>query len=303
MENSPVIKSKNRKSKATRFKRAENYRAYNNQRSLKHFNELIQLVMGNYADLKYDLDIIGRARTHLLNNEFESIHKLLISIKLELMNVSMKLASEEEILEFEECEPLQDRLYNFADCVIVSDSNLDICIKSASPVVDRCDPAVCQTCTPLAFPDLPVVSKSGGVAIYAGPGSGKTTLIKQLPSEFRGVVYDSDHFPKFIKPDSLLFTNRIDVLNSFPGLRFAVVPSRSVWLERCRIKIPSAPDSWYDDLRLSVRRCFVIRSNKYLSDIIRLRGIGSPRARKRRAHAMDDRQDPSFDVVGRPPEH
>lgn len=277
MESSQIEKSKNRKSKAVRAKRADKYRAYNNERSLCHLNELIQLVMGNYADLKCDLDIIGRARKHLIAHEFVEIHKLVISVKLELLNVSMTLASEEEMFEFEECEPLQDRLYSFADCLQISDANIDICVKVTRPVVDRCDPAVCQDCVPLAFPNLPIVSKPGGVVIYTGPGGGKTTLIKQLPQEFRGVVYDSDHAPSILQPDCLLFTNRIDILNMHPGLKFAVVPSRSVWLERCRTKIPSAPDCWYDDLRTSVQRCFLIRSNKFLSDIIRLRGIGEPR--------------------------
>lgn len=293
MDNS-VQKSKNRKSKAVRERRAENYRAYNNTRSLTHFNELIQLVMGNYADLKYDLDIIGRARTHLINGEFETIHKLLISIKLELLNVSLTLASDTEILEFEECEPLHDRQYLSADCVYVSDTSLDICVKVTRPVVDRCDPAVCQECEPLGFPEQPSYDGPGGVVIYAGPGCGKTTLIKQLPVEFRGVVYDSDHAPSVLPSDCLLFTNRIDILNAHPGLKFAVIPSRSSWLERCRTKIPSAPDSWYDDLRASLKRCFIVRSDRYLSEIIRLRGIGEPRVRKRQRMHLDGPRPPEL---------
>lgn len=286
-----------RKSLACKQKSADKYRAYNNERAMRLFNELEETIFRNMTNINYPYEIstVIKGRHFLAKGDYESLTQLVICAKTEEINLTIQYATEAEIDAFQECEPLADRTFQYVNCVEVSPNvYTDVCIKTA--VEPACDLVTCTACEPLP-PESPLEIKTPpGLCIYSGPGNGKTELISSLPIHYRGLVYDTDHYRGPVPSRSLLITNRPDVFEAYPGLKLAHLPSRSVWLQRCRSKCGErVQPSWFDDVRPFIHDCLLIRSDLYLGQLVTLRSLRQPkRVREKHSDRAQQRWPPPW---------
>lgn len=268
-----------RKSLACKQKSADKYRAYNNERAFKLFNELEETIFRNMTNISYPYEIttVIKGRRFLAQGDYESLNQLLVCAKTEEINLTIQYATEAEIDAFQECEPLTDRIFEYVNCVEISPTvYTDVCIKVARESV--CDLVTCEACEPLPTSSSLEIEAPPGLCIYSGPGNGKTELINTLPLHYRGLVYDTDHFRGPVPSRSLVITNRPDVFEAYPGLKLAHLPSRAVWLQRCRTKCgDKVQPSWFDDVRSRIHDCMLIRSNLFLGQLITLRSLRQPK--------------------------
>lgn len=136
---------------------------------------------------------------------------------------------------------------------------------------ERCDPGDCEDCQPLPRPFIPKIG-SGSVVIYAGPGSGKTTLIASVKKAKRSTIYDTDHMKigEEVPANSLLFTDRPDIVKSYHGVKIAFVPYKKHWMRLCLKKYPQATEQWFHDQQRYLIGCLLLRRNSHISDCVRL---------------------------------
>lgn len=280
---------KHRPSKAARDRASERYRAYNNRRSMSRIDEMTRIVVDNmiHIEFPYDITDLATGRRLLTSGKLAELDALLIEMRSAELDIQMKLHPEEYLMfESEDCveapksdegiEQLDDPKISNEDPVFIpskdsdlrqidEDFGVNLFVKVERPQQPEGE---------VLPPDvLPMFEQPTGCCIYAGPGSGKTTLVEKIPSQYRGMIVDTDNLqPGYqIPPRSIVLTNRPDVLASYPGVRIAVIPIFATWYHRCKEKCGDrTKPSWYLDLLRMLSRTFVLRTEKYLSDVIRL---------------------------------
>lgn len=272
---------KHRPSKAARDRASERYRAYNNRRSMSRIDEMTRIVVDNmiHIDFPYDITDLATGRRLLTSGKLAELDALIIEMRSAELDIQMKLHPEEYLVfESEDCveAPKSEEGELIEPPVFIPSEDSDLrqldedfgvnlfvkIEKSQQPEGEVLPPDV-----------LPIFEQPTGCCIYAGPGSGKTTLVEKIPSQFRGLVIDTDNLqPGYqIPPRSIVFTNRPDVLASFPGVRIAVIPVFATWYQRCKEKCGDrTKPSWYLDLLKTLSRTFILRTEKYFADVIRL---------------------------------
>lgn len=155
--------------------------------------------------------------------------------------------------------------------VVTSNLTIQLVENMDESRFEHCDPAVCTDCVALSYPDLLKIS-SNCVVIYSGPGAGKTECIKDLRRTFgrKITIRDTDHLKStdVVPKNSVLFTNRADVLMSYDGAKIAFLPYRRHWIDQCSSKCAGTLDSWYDDVVNLLNGCILVRRNCYLSECI-----------------------------------
>lgn len=297
---------KHRPSKAARDRACERYRAYNNRRSLSRIDEMTRIVVDNmiHIDFPYDITDLATGRRLLTSGKLAELDALLVEMRSAELDIQMKIHPQKFLMfESENCveAPKSDE-----NELIVTDSPLastsvedttspieaSDSIESASVFIPSEDSDLRQIDEDFGVnlilkvkrsqqpegevlpPDvLPIFEHPTGCCIYAGPGSGKTTLVEKIPSQYRGMIVDTDDLQSGyrIPPRSIVFTNRPDVLASFPGVRIAVIPVFATWYHRCKDKCGDrTKPSWYLDLLKTLSHTFVLRTEKYFADVIRL---------------------------------
>jgi len=113
-----------------------------------------------------------------------------------------------------------------------------------------------------------------GVVVYAPPHSGKST-------------YLNSEAPFFVDSDALLDWNsylQSNVMTNIPYLitcakfSYAIVPSRTLFNERCRLRGLEPLDCWYDDVLHYAKRASVsIYTDEYVGQVFhRLRELRPP---------------------------
>lgn len=298
----------------SRTRAAEKYRDYNNHIVMGKLQVIRDLAFQNLDNLKanYDfLDVTTRARRFVCNRDYEGLALLTLELKTAIFEARIELATESEV------EYIFDRAPEFFEepvvfehvhylspeklqTITILEPNYErATVEQASATLSsgtqlttqQCDQVTCVTCEPLSYDVELEVQEPLGLCLYAGPGTGKTHLISKLPIEYRSVVYDTDHYKGPVAPRSILITNRPDVFVKYQGAKIAIISSRKTWLDRCRVKCGHrVKDQWYSDVLKCIYNCFVIVSDKYLSELVDLRGKGPrrgrPPRRRNRAYNM-----------------
>lgn len=251
-------------------RKAEQFRSHVNELFVRDLDLLQELFKKTF-----NITLVKKGQRALVDGRLDEYAQVILELKSEALNITLDVQKGVVRPDELDDEPVSALPVNRDNIVLRPTGVIDIALKSERVVEDRCDPSTCTTCEPLGDKDTIGVD-STSVVLYAGPGSGKTSLIKSVPPQYRGNIYDTDHMRAGDKvpPYSLVLTNRPDVLVSSPGLRLAFLPYKACWEAQCLTKCPGMKGHWFGDACHRIKDCFVVRRNCHLSDIVVLRAPG-----------------------------
>lgn len=298
----PKKKKKGRPRKrglGSRTRAAEKYRDYNNHIVMGKLELLSKLVFDNLDNFKVTYDLLGvadKARRCVCKKDYAQLAALTLEVKTAIFEANLHFATTSEVEyivekapEFFEEQITFERVHYLTPDI---QHTVDIFTPSVFNA-PACDQVYCETCEPLSYDIELQIEQPLGMCIYAGPGTGKTFLLSKLPLEIRDVIYDTDHYRGNVAPRSIVLTNRPDVFEKYQGLKIAILSSKRTWLARCREKCGDrVQDTWYSDVLKSVYNCFIIASDKHLSDLFAFQGKGTWRGRppRKRRCRIDKRK-------------
>lgn len=266
----------------SRTKAAEKYRSYNNQIVMGKLRLLSGLVFDNLDNFKVEYDLLGvmdKARRCVCDKDYDKLAALTLELKTAIFEASIEFATTSEVDYIVETAPEffeEPVVFERVHYLSPEKPSVITIIETKSIPVANCDQVTCTECDPLDYKTELEIKTPHGLCVYAGPGSGKSHLLSKLPKKYRHVIYDTDHYRGPVAPRSILLTNRPDVFEKYKGIKIALLPSKRVWIDRCRVKCGDrVKDQWYSDVLKRIYNCFVIVTNKYLSEVIQIRGKGT----------------------------
>lgn len=261
---------RDRRSRAVRANKAERFRRYVNAK----FDDNLTTLHEAFKQ-SFDADLFQRGRQCLIlgdHEQFAGIIELMtgpVVIECEIEPEDLKTVEAEEqtapVFVKRSSESLLERnqMLNVKGSVYV---DLDPCQQK------QCDIRTCESC-PMELINTPLSIDSTCTIVYTPPGVSTSAFELSVPPSHRGRIYNTDHVVpgQSVPAQSLVLTHRLDVLNSFQGIKIAFVPYMRHCLGLWSVKYPRLTQQSFAHILMQLNGCYVIRRNSPFATVFKFR--------------------------------